>query len=253
MLTSPLLDKLCALKLAGVREGLREQMENPAFKKLSFEERLGLLLDREWTLRQDRKQTRRLRVARFREQAVVEDLDFSAYRGLDRSQVLALTQEDWIRRHLNIIITGPTGAGKTYLACALGQAACRNGFSVRYFQIGKLLQKLAFSRADGTWPKWLETLAKTRLLVIDDWLRNPLTESQTPDLLEIIEDRYGRGSTILASQVPVSDWHERMGQPTLSEAVLDRLIHNAYRLELQGESMRKRRSPLTHSGHKDIS
>ncbi len=252
MLVQPILDKLAALKLGGMREGLREQFESAASRKLSFEDRLGMLLDREWDLRQTRKQTRRMRVARFREAAVIEDLDFSVSRGLDRSQVLALAQEDWIREHLNLIITGPTGAGKTYLACALGQSACRNGVSVRYFQISKLLQKITSSRADGSTPKFLETLAKTKLLVIDDWLRNPLTESQTPDLLEILEDRYGRASTMLATQIPVSDWHDRLGNATLSDAVMDRIIHNAYRLELQGESMRKRRSPLTHSGHKDI-
>lgn len=252
MLIQPIIDKLSALKLVGMREGLREQMENPSYKKLSFEERLGLLLDREWSLRQDRKQRRRVRVARFREAAVIEDMDFSSSRGLERSQVLALSQEDWIHRKLNMIITGPTGAGKTYLACALGQAACRNGFSVRYFQISKLLQKLIFARADGSLPKFLDTIAKTQLLVIDDWLRNPLTDAQTPDLLEILEDRYNPASTILSTQIPVSDWHERLGNGTLSDAVMDRIIHNAYRLELQGESMRKRRSPLTQSGHKEI-
>ena len=252
MLVQPILDKLGSLKLVGIREGLREQMENTAYRKLSFEERLGMLLDREWSLRQTRKQTRRMRVARFREAAVVEDLDFAVSRGLDRSQVLALTQDDWIRQHLNVIITGPTGAGKTYLACALGQSACRNGVSVRYFQISKLLQKINYARADGSLPKFFETLAKTQLLVIDDWLRNPLTDSQTPDLLEILEDRYGRASTMLATQIPVSDWHDRLGNATLSDAVMDRIVHNAYRLELKGESMRKRRSPLTHSGHKDI-
>jgi DNA replication protein DnaC len=249
MLVQPLLDKLGALKLAGMREGFREQMENGAYRRLSFEERLGMLLDKEWTLRQTRKQTRRLRVAHFREAATIEDFDFAGSRGLDRSQVLALAQEDWIRQHLNLIITGPTGAGKTYLACALGNAACRNGVSVRFFQISKLLQKITYARADGSWPKLLETLAKTQLLIIDDWLRTPLTESQTPDLLEILEDRYGRASTMLATQIPVADWHDRLENATLSDAVMDRIIHNAYRLELRGESMRKRRSPLTHSGH----
>ena len=149
-------------------------------------------------------------------------------------------------------VADSAGAGKTYLACALGQSACRNGVSVRYFQIAKLLQKITYARADGSSPKFLEILAKTQLLVIDDWLRNPLTESQTPDLLEILEDRYGRASTMLATQIPVSDWHDRLGNATLSDAVMDRIIHNAYRLELRGESMRKRRSPLTHSGHRDI-
>jgi len=252
MLVSPILDKLGSLKLVGMRDGLREQMESPAYRKLSFEERLGMLLDREWSLRQTRKQMRRMRVARFREAAAIEDLDFTVSRGLDRSQILALAQDDWIRQHLNVIITGPTGAGKTYLACALGQSACRSGVSVRYFQISKLIQKITYARADGSLPKFFETLAKTQLLVIDDWLRNPLTDSQTPDLLEILEDRYGRASTMLATQIPVSDWHDRLGNPTLSDAVMDRIIHNAYRLELRGESMRKRRSPLTHSGHKEI-
>ena len=252
MLVQPLLDKLSSLKLAGMRDGLRQQMDAAAFRKLSFEERLGMLLDHEWDLRQTRKQTRRMRVARFREAATIEDFDFSGSRGLDRSQVLALVQEDWIRQHLNVIITGPTGAGKTFLACALGQSACRNGLSVRYFQISKLLQKIIYAQADGSSPKLFETLAKTQLLVIDDWLRNPLTESQTPDLLEILEDRYGRASTILATQIPIADWHDRLGNPTLSDAVMDRIIHNAYRLELKGESMRKRRSPLTHSGQNRV-
>jgi DNA replication protein DnaC len=151
-----------------------------------------------------------------------------------------------------IIITGPTGAGKTYLACALGQSACRNSVSVRFFQISKLLQKITCARAEGSSPRFLESLAKTQPLIIDDWLRNPLTESQTPDLLEILEDRYGRASTMLATQIPVADWHDRLGNATLSDAVMDRIIHNAYRLELSGESMRKRRSPLTHSGHKEV-
>jgi DNA replication protein DnaC len=252
MLAQPILDKLGSLKLAGMGEGLREQMENPTYRKLSFEERLGLLLDKEWTLRQNRKQSRRMQVAHFRETAPIEDFDFSAARGLDRSQVLALAQDDWIHRHLNAIITGPTGAGKTFLACALGRSACRNGVSVRYFPISKLLQKITYARAEGSSPKFLESLAKTQLLIIDDWLRNPLTESQTPDLLEILEDRYDRTSTLLATQIPVVDWHDRLGNATLSEAVMDRIIHNAYRLELSGESMRKRRSPLTHSGHKEV-
>jgi len=252
MLVQPILDKLGTLKLAGMQEGLRQQMENGAFRKFSFEERLGMLLDKEWTLRQTRKQTRRLRVAHFREAATIEDFDFADSRGLDRSQVLALAEDDWIRQHLNLIITGPTGAGKTFLACALGHSACRNGASVRYFQISKLLQKISHARADGSLPRFLEILAKTQLLVVDDWLRNPLTESQTPDLLEILEDRYGRASTMLATQIPVTDWHDRLGNPTLSDAVMDRIIHNAYRLELRGESMRKRRSPLTHSGHKEV-
>ena len=251
MLQQPLLDKLSSLKLAGMLEGLQEQTESGQYRKLSFEERFGLLLDREWNLRQQRKQVRRMRVARFREAAVVEDLDLGPRRGLDRGQVLSLAEGQWIREKHNLIITGPTGAGKTYLACALGTSACRNGFSVRYFQSSRLLQKLTLAHAEGSYPKLLDVLAKTQLLVIDDWLRNPLSEVQTQDLLEIIDDRYKRTSTALASQVPVANWHDRFSSPTLSDAIMDRVVHNAYRLELKGESMRKQKS-LTHSGHKDI-
>ena len=251
MLYQPILDKLMSLKLAGMREGLQEQMESSQYRGLSFEERFGLLLDREWTLRQQRKQVRRMRLAHFRETAVVEDLDLGPRRGLDRGQVLSLAEGQWIRDKHNLIITGPTGAGKTYLACALGTAACHRSFSVRYFQSSRLLQKLSLAHADGSYPKFLDVLAKTQLLVIDDWLRNPLTDVQTQDILEIVDDRYKRTSTILASQIPVADWHERFGAPTLSDAIMDRVVHNAYRLELIGESMRKRKS-LTQSGHKDL-
>jgi DNA replication protein DnaC len=252
MLREPLIDKLASMKLNGMLEGLREQMENPQYRKLSFEERLGLIMDREWNLRQDRGLRRRLQVARFREEAVMEDVELSSKRGLERSLVLYLGGEEWIRQKLNVIITGPTGAGKTYLACALGHAACRNHFSVRYFQISRLLQKLNLSQADGSWPKFLNSLAKAHLLIIDDWLRTPLSKTQTNEILEIIEDRYKRSSTLLATQIPVTEWLERMADPTLSDAVMDRIVHNAYRLELKGESMRKTKSMLTHAGHPEV-
>jgi len=251
MLYQPILDKLASLKLAGMWEGLREQIDSPQYRKLSFEERFGLLLDREWTLRQQRKQVRRMRVAHFRETAVVEDLDLGSRRGLDRGQVLSLAEGQWIRDKHNLIITGPTGAGKTYLACALGTAACRNSFSVRYFQSSRLLQKLTMAHAEGSYPKLLDVLARTQLLIIDDWLRNPLTDVQTQDLLEIVDDRYNRTSTVLASQIPVANWHERFSSPTLSDAIMDRVVHNAYRLEITGESMRKQKS-LTQSGHEGL-
>jgi len=243
------MDKLSVLKLSGMLDGLREQMENSQYKKLSFEERFGLLLDREWDLRQTRKLQRRMRMARFREQAVMEDLEISAKRGLDRKQVLYLAEGQWIHERLNTIITGPTGAGKTYLSCALGNAACRNGYSVRYFPLSRLLGKLKLFQADGSYPKFLDQLAKTQLLILDDWLRNPLTETQTNDILEIMEDRYNNHSTMVATQIPVAEWHELFGNPTLADAIMDRIIHNAYRLELKGESMRKKKSSLTHSGH----
>jgi len=249
MLNQPIMDKLSVLKLSGMLDGLREQMENSQYKKLSFEERFGLLLDREWDLRQTRKLQRRMRMARFREQAVMEDLEISAKRGLDRKQVLYLAEGQWIHERLNTIITGPTGAGKTYLSCALGNAACRNGYSVRYFPLSRLLGKLKLFQADGSYPKFLDQLAKTQLLILDDWLRNPLTETQTNDILEIMEDRYNNHSTMVATQIPVAEWHELFGNPTLADAIMDRIIHNAYRLELKGESMRKKKSSLTHSGH----
>ena len=252
MLNQPIVDKLSALKLSGMQEGLREQMENPQYKKLSFEERFGLLLDREWDLRQTRKLQRRRRMARFREQAVMEDLDISAKRGLERKQVLYLAEGKWIHERLNTIITGPTGAGKTYLSCALGNAACRNGYSVRYFPLSRLLERLKLARADGSYPKALDKIAKCQLLILDDWLRNRLTETQTNDILEIVEDRDNRSSTMVVTQIPVAEWHEQFANPTLADAIMDRIVHNAYRLELKGESMRKRRSSLTHSGHLEV-
>lgn len=252
MLHQPIMNKLFALKLSGMLEGLREQMEGSQYKKLSFDERFGLLLDREWDLRQNRKLHRRMRMARFREKAVIEDLDISAKRGLDRKQVLYLAEGKWINEKLNMVITGPTGAGKTYLACALGNAACRNGYSVRYFQLSRLLEKLKLARADGSYPKFLDQIAKYKLLILDDWLRNHLTETQTNDILEIIEDRYNHSSTMVVTQIPVTEWHEQFANPTLADAIMDRIVHNAYRLELKGESMRKRKSSLTHSGHLEV-
>ena len=252
MLHQPTMDKLFALKLGGMLEGLREQTEGSQYKTLSFDERFGLLLDREWDLRQSRKLHRRMRMAKFRETAVIEDLDISAKRGLDRKQVLYLAEGKWINEKLNIVITGPTGAGKTYLASALGNAACRNGYSVRYFQLSRLLEKLKLARADGSYPKFLDQIAKYKLLILDDWLRNRLTETQTNDILEVIEDRYKQSSTMVVTQIPVAEWHEQFANPTLADAIMDRIVHNAYRLELKGESMRKRKSSLTHSGHLEV-
>jgi len=175
---------------------------------------------------------------------VIEDLDLSPARGLDRGLILELAQNEWVRRHLNILVLGPTGAGKTYLACALGHAACRQGFSVRYLRTSRLLHEIMLSHADGSYPKLLTTLARVQLLIFDDWLRDPPTPPQARDLLEILDDRYGRSSTLVATQIPIEDWHDRLPDPTLGDAILDRLVHNAYRLQLKGESMRKTYSPL---------
>ena len=244
MLKQPLLEKLTRLRLPGFREGLKEQWENPHYAELAFDERLGLLVDLECTRRDNSSLKRRTQAARFALPASIEDLDLSPVRGLERSFILELAQGEWIRRHLNILVLGPTGAGKTYLACALGQAACRHGFSVRYHRSSRLLHEIMLSHADGSFPKMLATLARVKLLILDDWLRDPLTASQARDLLEIIDDRYGRSSTMVATQVPVEDWHARLPDPTLADAILDRLIHNAYRLELRGESMRKSHAAL---------
>jgi len=244
MLTQPLLDKLSQLHLSGFRAALEEQLGNPQYAELSFEERLGLLVDVETTRRANNSLKRRIRTARFPLLATMEDLDLSAARGLNRAQVLQLAQSEWVSRQLNMLILGATGAGKTYLACALGRAACQASCKVRFERTSRLLQTLELARADGSYPQLLRTLARVQLLIFDDWLRDPLSRSQARDLLEILDDRYGRSATMVVTQVPVTDWHSRIPDPTLSDAVLDRLIHNAYRLELQGESMRKVHSPL---------
>lgn len=252
MLIQPLLDTLSTLRLRGFRDGLVEQLESPRYAELSFEERLGLLVDREMTRREENRLRRRLKAARFKEPAVPEDLDLSPARGLARAQVLELLPSEWVRRHLNVIVLGATGVGKTYLACALGHAACRADFSVRYTRTSRLLHELELAKADGSYPQLLDALARTQLLILDDWLRDPLSPSQTRDLLEILDDRYRRSSTILATQVPVDGWHERLSDPTLADALLDRFVHHAYRLLLKGESRRKTHSPLTHADHLSV-
>ena len=244
MLTQPLLDKLSQLRLSAFRAALEDQMHSPHYAELSFEERLGLLVDIETTHRTQNRLKRRLKAARFPLQATMEDLDLSARRGLNRAQVLELGQGDWIASQLNLLVLGPTGSGKTYLAAALGRAACQAEYTVRYHRTSRLLQQLELAQADGSYPKLLRSLARTRLLVLDDWLRDPLTRTQARDLLEILDDRYGRTATLVSTQVPIADWHLRIPDPTLSDAVLDRLIHNAHRIELQGESMRKVHSLL---------
>ena len=244
MLTQPLLDKLSKLHLSGFRAALEEQLHNPQYTDLSFEERLGLLVDIETTRRANNSLRRRIQAARFPIVATIEDLDLSAKRGLNRGQVLQLAQSEWVERHLNLMILGATGAGKTYLACALGRAACQAGCKVRFERTSRLLQSLEQGHADGSYPQLLQSLARIQLLIFDDWLRDPLSRSQARDLLEILDDRYGRCATMVVTQVPAADWHIRVPDPTLSDAILDRLIHNAYRLELQGVSMRKIFSPL---------
>jgi DNA replication protein DnaC len=242
MLIHPTLDKLRELRLTGMQKALIEQMDLPDRDGLSFDERFGLLVDSEYTERENRRLKTRLRRARLRQAATVEDIDYRHPRGLDKSMMLSLAACDWVRQHHNVIITGPTGAGKSYLACALGHKACREGYRVLYFRVARLFQELAIAKADGRYDKLLRALARCQLLVLDDWAMAPLTDEQRRDLFEVMEDRYDRGSTLIAAQLPVNHWHETIGDPTLADAILDRLIHNAYTITLKGESMRKRKA-----------
>lgn len=244
MLTQPLLDRLTQLRLPAFRAALEEQIHNPQYADLPFEDRLALLVDRECTHRDNNRLQRRLKAAGLQLPATLEDLDLSPSRGIDRRLVLQLAQGEWITQHLNLLILGPTGVGKTFLACALAHAACRHDFTGRYQRTSRLLHQTALSHADGSYPKLLDALARVQLLVLDDWLRDPLTRSQSQDLLEILDDRYGRSSTTVVTQVPVAEWHARFPDPTIGDAILDRLVHNAYRLDLKGESRRKTNSSL---------
>jgi DNA replication protein DnaC len=242
MLTHPTLARLESLKLTGMVKALTEQLALPEAEGLSFLERLGLLVDREETERQSRRLSTRLRAASLREQATIEDLDFRSPRGLDRALVLSLGSCDWIRRKRNVLISGPTGTGKTYLGCALAHTACREDFSALYVRLPRLLADLGLARADGRYGKLLAKLARTDLLVCDDLGLVPLCDQERHDLLEILEDRHGRRSTLVTSQLPVGSWHASLGDPTLADAILDRLVHNAYKIELKGESLRKKRA-----------
>jgi len=244
MLNHPTLDKLETLRFNGMVKALTEQMTVPDIEELSFEERLGLLVDREMTEREDRRLKTRLRQAKLKQTACVEDIDYRQPRGLDKSLLLDLAGCQWIKRHLNIMITGPTGVGKTWIACALAQKACREGYKALYLRLPKLLQELPIAKGDGTYIKLLTRLAKIDVLILDDWGLSKLMAEQRRDLL-ILEDRYDSRSTIVTSQLPLDKWHDIIGDPTLADAILDRLVHNAYKINLRGESMRKRKSLLT--------
>lgn len=247
MLIHPTLETLKTLKLTGMVQALSEQLEMPDIAELSFEERLGLLVDRELTERRDRRFKTRLRQAKLRLSAQVEDIDYRHPRGLDQSVMLRLATCEWIKEHHQVLITGPTGVGKTWLACALGQKACREGYSVLYLRLPRFLQELPMAKGDGRYGKVRAQLAKTDLLILDDWGLARLSDENRRDWLEILEDRYGRRSTLVTSQFPVEHWHEALGDPTLADAILDRLVHQAYKLALKGDSLRKPR-PAANSG-----
>lgn len=240
MLLEPTLIRLRELRLTGMAAALEEQQALPDAHSLSFEDRLCLLVEREATVRENRRLTRLLRQAKLRLPASIEDLDFRTPRGLDRSVILRLASCDWVRNHQVVLITGATGTGKTYLACALAQAACRQGLSSRYLRLTRLIEEMALARADGSYPKLMDRLLKTDLLAIDDYGLAPLSAMERRDLLEVIEDRTGRRATLLASQLPLEHWHELVGDATFADAILDRLVHQAHRITLNGASMRRK-------------
>ena len=240
MLTEATLEKLKALKLDGMAKGLEDQLKTQDVDSLSFYERLGLLIDREETVRANKRLSTRLKQAKLRESAMVEDIDYRSRRGLDKSVVLALASCKWIRDARNLIITGPTGIGKTYLACAFAHQACREGLRVSYHRLPRLLGELELGRGDGRYRKLLAALSKDSLIVLDDWGISALSARQLRDLLEILDDRYGTRATLITSQLPTDKWHAYLNEPTLADAILDRVIHNAYKLELEGDSLRKR-------------
>lgn len=245
MLTHPIFEKLGQLRFYGMLKALEEQMQMPDIKQLSFEERFGLLVDREMTERENRRLKTRLRKAKLRQNACVEDVNFRHPRKLDKTLFMNLADGRWLKEHNNVLLIGPTGVGKTYLACALAQKACRLGYSVLYFRLPRLLHELSIAKADGRYDKLLTGIGRIDLLVLDDWGLYKFVKEQRHDLLEILEDRHGRRSTLVTSQLPVKHWHEIIADPTLADAILDRLVHNAYKLVLAGESMRKKQSKLT--------
>ena len=239
MLHQHTLDKLHTLRLTGMAAAFEQQLAQPSFQELSFEERFALLLDQEILYRDNRRLSRLLKAAKLRVGACVEDIDYRHPRGIDRPFLSTLASCQWIVRHQNLAITGPAGSGKTWLACALGNQACRQGLSVHYVRLPRLFEMLRIAHGDGSYPRLMNQLAKTDLLILDDWGLQKIAAAQRNDLMEVIEDRYGLRATLIAGQLPIEHWHEYIGEATLADAILDRLLHNAHRLPLKGESLRK--------------
>jgi DNA replication protein DnaC len=243
MLQEPMMQKLLAMRLHGIADALKAQEQDASTRELSFLERLALLVDHQWNWRQNQALARRLYAAKLRGNTCVEDIDFRASRGLDKSVIRALAQESaWVHNHEHLFVLGPTGVGKSFVACALAQKACRDGYSALYTRAAALFRDLAIARADGSLRSLLAKLSRIDVLVIDDWAMAPLSEPERRDFWEICEDRYQTRSMILTSQLPVARWHEQIGDPTVADGILDRLVHNAHRIEMRGDSMRKKRA-----------
>jgi len=250
MLQQQCLTQLRSLKLSGMTHALELQWSQPqTYDDLSFEERIGLMVNQELTARSNKRLLRLLKAARFKVDAHIEDIDYQHPRGLKQSQLASLLTNEWITKKQNLLLTGPTGCGKTYLACAMGRHACHHDYRVRYYRATRLFEALTISHGDGSYLKLISQIEKADLLIIDDWGLETLTQSQRNDLLEIMEDRHGSKSTVITSQLPTTKWHTYIGDATLADAILDRLLHNAHKLNLKGESMRKAMSSLTEDEH----
>lgn len=239
MLNEPTLEKLQTMKLYGMADGFRAQLQTTESHQLSFEERFALLVDQQWLWKQNRALERRLQLAKLKQKAVIEDVNYQQPRGLDRKLLRTLASSEWVRQKLNIVFTGPTGVGKSWIGCALAQKACRDGFSILHKKISELFRELTIAHVDGSIGRLLVRLAQIDVLLLDDFAMASLKDSERRDFLEICDDRYQRRSLILTSQMPISRWHEQIGDPTIADSILDRILHNAYRIELKGESLRK--------------
>lgn len=245
MLNTQTTHKLRALKLTGMLEAIESQAAQPDIVSLSFDERFGLLVDCEYSFRENRRLARLLKDAKLKhQQACIEDVDFNPRRGLDKSYLMTLSNCDWIQKRQHLIFTGPAGAGKTWLACAYGHQACRQGLSVIYKRVPRLLEELKIARGDGSIVKFRTQLAKVNVLILDDWGMVPIDGMGLHDLLELVDDRVNTGSLVITSQLPVSTWHEYLGEPTIADAILDRIVHHAHKIEVNGESMRRSKNKL---------
>ena len=240
MLNEQTLDKLYLMKLLAMAEGFKEQLQQPSSHDLSFDERFGMLVDRQWIWKENKRLKQLLKEAKLKLQASVEDIDYKTPRGIEKSVMMNLISCNWIRNHQNLLISGPTGVGKTFLACALAQKACREGFRTLYLRSPQFFYQIALARADGSYGTLMKRLSKAHLLVLDDLALTPLNDTERRDLLEVTEERHGGSSTLITSQLPIENWHDHIGDPTIADAILDRLIHNAHRIQLKGGSMRKK-------------